>query len=96
MGFSYDPQCPSRRYPGIVSEGAPAEWGFRNSNWEDLLLTVEVHDPIYDQDGIGFLSIDSLTLTTLPSVCGLSICGAALLVGGLIIAAGRHLSRVGM
>jgi len=63
----------------LVGPSIPA--GFPEFNWEDILLTVEVYDPIYDHDGIAFLTIDSLTLTTLPepSARPVVLAGAALL-----------------
>jgi hypothetical protein len=67
--------------------------GFPEFNWEDILLMVDVHDPIYGRDGTAFLTVDRLTLTTLPSVPGLSVWGAILLVTGLSVVARRHLSR---
>jgi hypothetical protein len=66
---------------------------FPELNWEDILLTVDVHDPIYGQDGKAFLRIESLTLKMLPSVPGLSIGGAVLLASALIAAASRHLNK---
>ena len=55
--------------------------GFPEFNWENILLTVEVYDPIYGQDGIAFLTIDSLTLTTVPEPSArlVVLAGAALL-----------------
>jgi hypothetical protein len=63
----------------LVGTSIPA--GFPEFKWEDILLTVEVYDPIYDQDGIAFLTIDSLTLTTVPEPSSrlVVLVGAALL-----------------
>ena len=63
----------------LVGKSIPA--GFPEFNWENILLTVEVYDPIYDQDGIAFLTIDSLTLTTVPEPSArlVVLAGAALL-----------------
>jgi len=63
----------------LVGTSIPA--GFPEFEWENILLTVEVYDPIYDQDGIAFLTIDSLTLTTVPEPSSrlVVLAGAALL-----------------
>jgi hypothetical protein len=63
----------------LVGPAIPA--GFPEFNWEDILLTVDVYDPIYDQDGIAFLTIDNVTLTTVPEPSArlVILAGAALL-----------------
>lgn len=59
----------------------PAFPGF---NWEELMLTVDVYDPVYDRDGTAFLKVENLTVTPAPSVPSLSTWGLLLLAGGLL------------
>ena len=63
----------------VLGTSIPAR--FPELDWDHYQLRVEVYDPIYDRDGIAFLSIDSLTLTTVPepSVRLNVLAGAALL-----------------
>jgi hypothetical protein len=74
--------------------GSSLPAGFPDFDWEDVLLTVDVYDPIYDRNGSAFLQIDSLTLSTLPPVPTLPVAGFVLLAVILMVTAVRFLRKM--
>ena len=67
---------------------------FPSFDWEGVLLTVDVYDPVYDRDGTAFLKVDTVTLSTSPSVPSVSTGGLFLLAGVLIAIAWPPLVRL--
>lgn len=68
---------------GNLLTGAAIVPGFQDLPWDEIRLTVDVYDPVYDRDGRAFIDVPEIETITPPELPALMPLGMLALCAGL-------------